>query len=1145
MNEVAKTGKHWSSQYLGIPATATGSSHLGCSCYGLVALVYREQKGIELPLYEDIPDAAEIQELQALINGTYTPSWVEIKAYEVKPFDLVTFQLRGCDSHVGIVTHRNHMLHMSEKGYAKVDMFTKDLWLSASPRFFRHSAFIENSSKQLVTAAHAHGLKVLRTLGDVGNSTEFTTGVVVIPEGATIEDAVKLAFPKASQYTRDCLRITIGADIITQDRWHIVRPLQWDYVVIRVVPKAAGILRIIMSLVVMVAAAAVSAGALGPAGLGIAGSWLAAGSFSATAAAAVIGIGGNLLINALIPVKMPKSYELPQLPVYSIGGFQNALNADGPVPTVLGQIRFAPPYAALPYTENVNDARYAVALFLVGYGPIEISDLYIGNTPISNYQDIQIEIRQGYESDPPITLYTKQVIEDADNMIRMDQSVGYQYRHTAKDVTSAECEYYFFGGLIGYTTFGSQKDVYPVAVAVAISIQYRKLGTSTWVEVGGTTAGINPNSIWRCFKFDFPERGTYEIRSARLTPDLDDVLSFIFQGSKYVSKFEWSALRSFRPEAPLNYTKPMALIAIRVKASGQLSGQLQNLSVMARRICPDWDTPTQTWITRATSNPASLYRYVHQGPENAYPKADNMLDLQDIQDWGDYCTANGLEYNAVHQTNESQDSVLDAVASAGRALRHDRGDKHSIIIDRPREVFDAFITPANSRNFKLTNPKVVWPDAFSVTFSDQTNLYRQATRIIPWPNHTGDIRTIQEIQLPGKTNPDEVWIEARRKMYEAMLRQNSYTVDMDQDDLNCVRGSAVYATHYITQKSQHGGYVIAVLGDSSERIRIDTLITMEEGKSYQCRLRHADNSTTVRKLVTLPGQHSTLLFADTGTAPAVNDLVMVGEVTAAELELLVKGIEYSNDSFSSTLTLIPHAPTLDYLAAAEVPPVWDGLVGGDGGVGTDAPAVPVIGTIISGAQVDPIEPPYKVFIPITSGSPIGAGPTVGFEVSHRLVGADSWTIMTVGVSEGGATISTYAKGDNIEVKVRAFGAGTFPLYSTFTDTVTHTVAANDPTSMQITAFTVTQINSTTWRYTYTLNIQPAGGGIRIKYRTGHYTTWADLTSSFGGVITSSPYESSTPTIVDSTEYSFGAIALDPSGVESGTPIILQVTTGEP
>jgi hypothetical protein len=75
------------------------------------------------------------------------------------------------------------------------------------------------------------------------------------------------------------------------------------------------------------------------------------------------------------------------------------------VNVVLGNHRVSPNYAAKPYTEIVGDDQYLRLLFCVGYGPLHISDLRIGETPIASFDGVTVEIRQGFPTDTPITLY--------------------------------------------------------------------------------------------------------------------------------------------------------------------------------------------------------------------------------------------------------------------------------------------------------------------------------------------------------------------------------------------------------------------------------------------------------------------------------------------------------------------------------------------------------------------------------------------------------------------------------------------------------------------------------------------------------------------------------------------------------------------
>jgi cell wall-associated NlpC family hydrolase len=77
----------WTDEYLGLPWWEGGGDRNGVSCWGLAALVYRERCGTDLPAYSERMDAAERS----------------VAAGEERELDLVTFAVKGMESHVGIV----------------------------------------------------------------------------------------------------------------------------------------------------------------------------------------------------------------------------------------------------------------------------------------------------------------------------------------------------------------------------------------------------------------------------------------------------------------------------------------------------------------------------------------------------------------------------------------------------------------------------------------------------------------------------------------------------------------------------------------------------------------------------------------------------------------------------------------------------------------------------------------------------------------------------------------------------------------------------------------------------------------------------------------------------------------------------------
>lgn len=82
-----------------------------------------------------------------------------------------------------------------------------------------------------------------------------------------------------------------------------------------------------------------------------------------------------------------KSKSIP-----SITGIRNEEKRYQPLSLILGKRVVAPAFAALPYTEIVGEDEYFNMLFSVGYGPLNIEDVKIGDTLLSNYPSDEYEI---------------------------------------------------------------------------------------------------------------------------------------------------------------------------------------------------------------------------------------------------------------------------------------------------------------------------------------------------------------------------------------------------------------------------------------------------------------------------------------------------------------------------------------------------------------------------------------------------------------------------------------------------------------------------------------------------------------------------------------------------------------------------------
>lgn len=876
-------------------------------------------------------------------------------------------------------------------------------------------------------------------------ASQFDPGMgrieLTLPEGLTVAEIVAQALPGATVEDLRRVRVALvtasGSSIVDPDFWHRVRPRPGARVVIRVVP-GKGALRAVLSVVVAITAVALGA-YFGP---GLAGA-LGWGTSTAAigAAAGLIGMGvnliGSLLINALVPPVKPDT-EKPRN-TYSISGWRNRLDPDGAVPVVLGSVRYAPPYAARPYTEIVGDWQYIRAAFLFGEGRVNLTDFRIGDTSIGDYDEVQLEVRQGLASDLPCSLYPRQIVEEAIGVeltrplprndlgevaktreehpnpldpegppiVIWRDPVGIEtpvIRTTGADARGASVILAFPGGLIRFNDEGEKR-----TRSVSVRIEQRLAGATNWQSV--TTLNISgqkTEAFYRQHTWNFPSRGRWEIRLTMLTDESDD--------SKVQQRTVWAALQTIRPEYPIAMDRPLALVAVRVKATHQLSGALDNFSALATRVCLDWNHETQTWVTRATSNPASLYRLALQHPSNPKAVPNAQIDLQQLQDWHDFCRLKGLRYNRVlDQAGTSLRDVLTEIAAAGRATpRHD-GMRWGVVIDRPSELIVDHVSPRNSWNFRCRRAYGERPHGFVVRFQDETNDFKETQRVIPWPGHTGSIDLTEALDMPGITDPALVFREARRRQHEAELRPDIYEVTQDGAARVATRGDTVVLSHDVLSRVQKAARVKAVAGN---RVLLDDQVTMQAGLSYACRFRRLSAEDTigtseVRTVVTEPGTTNILTLSGSGPMPETDDLLLFGRAGQESIRVVVTQTEATED-MCTILRCVDAAPEIDTRTDATVIPAWSGRVGAEIEANLIQPSAPRLVAVTTG--VTSAGAPQVEYL-IEPGS--GAIQTAQYQVEHRQQGAGSWTVVTIPAANGGGGIPGYSNGQMVEIRALA------------------------------------------------------------------------------------------------------------------------------
>lgn len=864
---------------------------------------------------------------------------------------------------------------------------------------------------------------------------------ITVAAGATLAEIVDQALPTLAPAQRSLARVILvretGQAPVRQALWSHVRPKPGVRVVIRLVP-GRNALRSVLSIVISVAAVALG-GIWGP----MIGSMLGVG---ATVGTALVTLGvtviGNLLVNALIP---PPSTDDERRNSYSISGFRNQLRPDGAVPVILGTMRYAPPFAATSWTEIVGDDQYVRALFCLGEGELEITDLRIGDTSLEEYDEVETELRYGTAGEAPVSLYPRQVVEqqigveltrplprnDAGDVIQGPTKLTPVVRTTGPDAEGASLILAWPGGLVRFDDRGQRR-----RHEVRVRIEQRRIDATNWQLVEELAISAQKTEgFYRQHSWKFPARDRYQVRLTMLTDESED--------NKRQQRTTWAALQTLRPEYPINYPRPLSLIALRIKATHQLNGALDDVTAVASRVCLDWDQASGTWIRRRTSNPASLYRYALQSAANPRRVADATLDLDLLQDWHAFCQARGLTYNRVlDDASATLRDVLTEIAAAGRATpRHD-GLRWGVVIDRPSRdaLIVDHINPRNSWDFKWRRPYIEPPHAFVVPFNDAANDYKQTQREIRWPGYQGEITLTEELQLPGKVHADEVWREARRRQLEAIHRPDVYQATQDGSVRVATRGDAIATSHYVLSNVQRAARVTDVSGMA---VVLDELVTIEAGQDYALRWRQfRDEADTIGVSQVAPvtaaiGETSLLTVTGIRDLPEVGALVHFGPVATESAMQIVTNIEVTEDQASIVRT-VDAAPQIDEILAKTSVPPWSSRIGREIDVSALKPGAPRFKRVTSGVR-GALQVGRISYLLDPASGPVG---TARFEVRHRRAGTSNWSVITVPAASGGGAIDGYRNGDTVQISARGLSAA--GARGPYTSIITLTVGSNDP-----------------------------------------------------------------------------------------------------
>jgi len=910
--------------------------------------------------------------------------------------------------------------------------------------------------------------------------------------------------------------------------WHRVYPHEGTIVDIRIPPGGGDVLRTVLLLAVIVVAA-IAAPYLAPAFLTAA---VGAGAATAIVQAGLV-IAGTMLVNALVPARAPTLGSGRQASqTYSIAGTQNPFSPWGVVPALLGRHRVPLPRVTYPMTEAAGDDQYVRELYgMIGPVEWEPDQWKIGSTLLSDFSDVEFQVVENHLIGGIPSLFPGAVIEDASDPVEITHDAGPVIRTSATDAIELSVDIAFPRGLFHFSDGGNRE-----ALSVDVKIEYRKVGGASWIDVETLTVQDAKGEAFRVSKRWIAVDGpaTYDVRISRVSADRTSTRDY--------DLISWSALRAFRPYASVLADYPMTLVALRIKATGQLNGQVDGFSGVGTSIAPDWDAATSTWITRPTRWPAAHLRRVAMSHENGNPLASDEIDEASLIEFDAWCRANGFTYDRVHDFDSSVEDVFGDIAAAGRATFRPWNGRRQIVIDRPQDLAFGHIGTRNSRDFAGTVLFPDIPDAFLVRFVDENQDWKQTERLVTRPDLLGPAQKFERLEFPGECQADRIWKSARRRFREIAARSEEFSRVLDWEELRYRPGQLVYASHWLLDRDHTSGRIKSVSGPA---IHLDEPVTMVAGQNYGLRWRRSNWESATRQIVTRPGRSTLVFLVDAEAPPAAGDLFMFGRAEQEALELIVKSV-VAGDGDSARLTLVAHAPEISEDDSAAPPPFIPDAVA-PSPIADLPPSLPVILGIASGTPVmqslDDGSVQLPVVVTISAGSGTGA-PADIYEVEWR---RDSVPPLGLGTDQvlaatGKARRIGFPAGTALSVRARA--RSLYGKYSAWTDWRSHIVQARDDLPPDVASFSVISLPSSgTRRFTWSL-AAPAPSdllGFQVRSRPGAGWSWDDLVPVHSAVLLASPWEAGVPPTAGA--HTIGIVAVDTTRQVSANPRLVEVDLG--
>lgn len=469
--------------------------------------------------------------------------------------------------------------------------------------------------------------------------------------------------------------------------------------------------------------------------------------------------------------------------------------------------------------------------------------------------------------------------------------------------------------------------------------------------------------------------GQYKVKVTRVSSssvyyaNISDALSF-------------ATINTRSDSAPIITTKRHVFLEMRIRATGQLNGTIQNLSGIASSVLDVYNGTA--WVKQQTANPAWVFADLLTGEVNKKPVAKSRLHTPSLVEWANYCNAvptSGTLYRYVEKRFTSNfildfkttlQQLLGQVAGAAQASLNLIDGKYGVLLDVKRNSPVQIFTPRNTSGFNSSRIYKKSPDAVKVTYVDPNSSW-QPNELVVYGNGKTVLTAVDfdSITTFGVTGSEQAFRFGRYFLAQHSLRQETISIKVDFEYLVCTRGDFVT---FVQDVMKVGGTPAKVKSIVGNRIVIDEGLETGIG-SYGYTFRSSQTGLIYTSTLTVVSADT---FDLVGTPlPKVGDLVIIGIVGQLVLECIVKSIS-PDDNLTASLILVERAKEIYDIESIDLIPGYNALISENTDPEFGTPSE-VQNLVVVKNFYDITQSGYEYYIDLDWDSPLGSAYDI-FEV---------------------------------------------------------------------------------------------------------------------------------------------------------------------